>query len=424
MAALNTIKISALEKLPNIAGNEIIPVSRANTPGSDGQITYSTFGMTFSSAVAYTKDKGWGPVTDEQSTYLVTLGSYIDQKADWNETDANAYSYIKNKPVFGNVYTYNVTETIDQSNNIPTSQAVYDHISQGYVPLNSDQKIDNQYLPDSIGVQADWSETDANTYSYIKNKPALGTASEYDVIESIDQSDNIPTSQAVYTYVGENYVPNSIITDSLTTYNTNNIPTETAVCSYVGQNYVPSFALNGLVLPVRTVSTYKTDYFINGAYLTTYNLTTHDVFVNVYLGNHHNVSSDPYTSDNKFYNDKIKITLPYDAVIGQTLIINRLNWYTPGTTTNTSNRVIIATESKNNGTQSIIVSSEDRAVSYYYVETTNPIMLTYIGGKNNAWRLCKLINGDSSYANTSGTDTSTTTTVTETTDSSKKPIFK
>ncbi len=50
-----------------------------------------------------------------------------------------------------------------------------------------------------VNPQSDWEQTDPAELSYIQNKPILGTASAHDIAESLDESEDLPTSAQVYT---------------------------------------------------------------------------------------------------------------------------------------------------------------------------------------------------------------------------------
>lgn len=52
-----------------------------------------------------------------------------------------------------------------------------------------------------LQIQADWSETVTTNRSYIRNKPVLGDAASTNVTTAVDTSSNLPTSNAVKTYV-------------------------------------------------------------------------------------------------------------------------------------------------------------------------------------------------------------------------------
>lgn len=52
-----------------------------------------------------------------------------------------------------------------------------------------------------LQIQADWNETVTTNKSYIQNKPVLGDAASTNVTTAVDTSSNLPTSNAVKTYV-------------------------------------------------------------------------------------------------------------------------------------------------------------------------------------------------------------------------------
>ena len=80
-------------------------------------------------------------------------------QADWNETNVNAPSYIKNKP---NVYVKPTTgiPSTDLSSSVQTS------LGKADTALQSQE-------------QADWSETDNTEPSFIKNKPTIPDVSNF-----------------------------------------------------------------------------------------------------------------------------------------------------------------------------------------------------------------------------------------------------
>lgn len=108
-------------------------------------ITYLQIGET--TGTAFDGLKGKKLADDVKNAYTLN-----NLQANWNETDNQAYSYIQNKPAFGNVYTYNVggmeifnKPQAEQQSYVLTASAISAYMSQ----LDA-KKQDNLVIVDSV----------------------------------------------------------------------------------------------------------------------------------------------------------------------------------------------------------------------------------------------------------------------------------
>lgn len=99
----------------------------------------------------------------------------------------------------GSAYTV-ISDTITLGETSTTAyrgdrgKIAYDHSKSGHAPSNA-----------QANVQSDWNATSGD--AYIKNKPSIGAAAAKGVVTSVDTSANLPTANAVKTFVeGKGYL--------------------------------------------------------------------------------------------------------------------------------------------------------------------------------------------------------------------------
>ena len=136
-------------------------------------------------------------VPDEQGRVTVDLTNAGKVQSDWEETNPNEASYIKNKPTIPPAPVQsNWAEDDDSSlafiQNKPENlvqDADYVHTDNNFTDNDKD-KLDGIEAGAEKNVQADWNQSDSSADDYIKNKPSIPAAQ---VQSDWDQSD----SQAV-----------------------------------------------------------------------------------------------------------------------------------------------------------------------------------------------------------------------------------
>lgn len=136
-------------------------------------------------------------VPDEQGRVTVDLTNAGKVQSDWEETNPNEASYIKNKPTIPPAPVQsNWAEDDDSSlafiQNKPENlvqDADYVHTDNNFTDTDKD-KLDGIEAGAEKNVQADWDQSNSSADDYIKNKPSIPAAQ---VQSDWDQSD----SQAV-----------------------------------------------------------------------------------------------------------------------------------------------------------------------------------------------------------------------------------
>lgn len=99
---------------------------------------------------------------------------YSTQTPDWNETDSNARSYIKNKPNMANYVTQQELATaVVQSDWEQSDNTRPDYIKNKPDMSNYVTQEELVTAVSGLGVQSNWTEQDSDSPAYIQNKPDL-----------------------------------------------------------------------------------------------------------------------------------------------------------------------------------------------------------------------------------------------------------
>ena len=88
-----------------------------------------------------------------EGNVISATGTFLQQQADWAQSDSSAVDYIKNKPV-------NLVQ-----------DANYVHTDNNFTTAEKN-KLSGIAAGAEVNVQADWNETDTSSDAYIANKPA------------------------------------------------------------------------------------------------------------------------------------------------------------------------------------------------------------------------------------------------------------
>ena len=153
--------------------------------------------------------------TDADKAKLSSIESGAEEnvQADWNQTDATADDFIKNKPHIpsGVVVdqTYSPTSTNAQAG-VAVAEAISDKVDKvnGKGLSTNDftdadkTKLDNIESGAEANVQSDWNQNDSTADDFIKNKPTIPAAqvnSDWDAVSGVAQILNKPTLSTVAT---------------------------------------------------------------------------------------------------------------------------------------------------------------------------------------------------------------------------------
>lgn len=130
-------------------------------------------------------------VPDEQGRVTVDLTNAGKVQSDWEETNPNEASYIKNKPTIPPAPVQSDWAEDDDSSlafiqNKPENlvqDADYVHTDNNFTD-NDKNKLDGIEAGAEQNVQADWNQTNSSADDYIKNKPAIPQQVQSDWTES------------------------------------------------------------------------------------------------------------------------------------------------------------------------------------------------------------------------------------------------
>lgn len=176
-----------------------------NKPSIPDPQVQSDWNQTNSAAVDYIKNKPANLVQD--ADYVHTDNNFTDNdkdkldgieagaeknvQADWNQPNASADDYIKNKPTIPQPVQSDWAETdsadpsyIQNKPNLATVAT-----SGSYNDLSDKPDIPSQQ------VQSDWTEADAADPAYIKNKPNLSTVATSGSYNDLSNKPTIPAAQ-------------------------------------------------------------------------------------------------------------------------------------------------------------------------------------------------------------------------------------
>ena len=99
---------------------------------------------------------GGTSVVNAQGVAEITMPTFTQQQADWNEADNTQVDFIKNKP-------QNLVQ-----------DASYVHTDNNFTTTLKD-KLDGIASGAEVNVQADWNESNSASDAYIQNKPTINT---------------------------------------------------------------------------------------------------------------------------------------------------------------------------------------------------------------------------------------------------------
>ena len=110
-------------------------------------------------------------------------GSGTQVQSDWAETDTESVSYIKNKP------TISDAEIVIKQNNVTKGSFTLNQ--NGSATIN----LEGGGGGGSTQVQSDWTETNTESVSYIKNKPTLSIVATSGNYDDLLNKPTIPDAQ-------------------------------------------------------------------------------------------------------------------------------------------------------------------------------------------------------------------------------------
>lgn len=130
-------------------------------------------------------------VPDEQGRVTVDLTNAGKVQSDWEETNANEASYIKNKPTIPPAPVQSDWAEADNSSlafikNKPENLVQdpnYVHTDNNFTD-NDKGKLDGIEAGAEKNVQADWNQSDSSADDYIKNKPTISQQVQSDWAQS------------------------------------------------------------------------------------------------------------------------------------------------------------------------------------------------------------------------------------------------
>ena len=162
-------------------------------------------------------------VPDEQGRVTVDLTNAGKVQSDWEETNPNEASYIKNKPTIPPAPVQSDWAEDDDSSlafiqNKPENlvqDADYVHTDNNFTDNDKD-KLDGIEAGAEKNVQADWNQSDSSADDYIKNKPSIPAAqvqSDWSQSDSqaVDYIKNKPANlvqDANYVHTDNNFTDN------------------------------------------------------------------------------------------------------------------------------------------------------------------------------------------------------------------------
>ena len=111
----------------------------------------------------------------------IAAGAEVNVQADWNESDTDADSFIKNKPTLGSLAAKSEVAETDLASALATkingkvdAEAGKGLSTEDYTTAEK-TKLSGIAAGAEVNVQADWSETDNTSDAFIANKPTLGS---------------------------------------------------------------------------------------------------------------------------------------------------------------------------------------------------------------------------------------------------------
>ena len=130
-------------------------------------------------------------------------GGGTQVQSDWAETDDQSVSYIKNKPELSVVATSGSYDDLTNKPTIPTLTSELTNDSNfltesNLKTINGESIVGEGNLEIQGGgtqVQSDWTETDDQSVSYIKNKPTLSIVATSGNYDDLTNKPTIPDAQ-------------------------------------------------------------------------------------------------------------------------------------------------------------------------------------------------------------------------------------
>ena len=130
-------------------------------------------------------------------------GGGTQVQSDWAETDDQSVSYIKNKPELSVVATSGSYDDLTNKPTIPTLTSELTNDSNfltesNLKTINGESIVGEGNLEIQGGgtqVQSDWTETDDQSVSYIKNKPTLSIVATSGNYDDLTNKPTIPGAQ-------------------------------------------------------------------------------------------------------------------------------------------------------------------------------------------------------------------------------------
>ena len=138
----------------------------------------------------------WAEDDPASDSYIQNKPTFLQTQADWAQTDSSAASYIQNKP---DLSQYATQQDLSGKQDVLTAG---DNIT-----------ITNNVISATAAPQqqANWTENDNTSVSYIQNKPNLATVAttgQYSDLLNVPDLTQYKTKQAV---VGESFAANAVI---------------------------------------------------------------------------------------------------------------------------------------------------------------------------------------------------------------------
>ena len=169
-------------------------------------------------------------------------GSGTQVQSDWAETDTTSMSYIKNKPELSSVATSGNYDDLLNKPTIPTLTSELTNDSNfltesNLKTINGESIVgEGNLVIQGTGtqVQSDWTETDNQSVSYIKNKPTLSIVATSGSYDDLLNKPTIPDAQVNSDWNAESGISQilnkpQMTTQTLTFVDENNVETNVIV---------------------------------------------------------------------------------------------------------------------------------------------------------------------------------------------------
>lgn len=201
------------------------------------------------------KQTGYSLISNANITKLngIENGAEVNVQANWNETDTNSDSYIRNKPAIPDLTNYYTKTEVDtELNDKVDKQAGYSLISDSNIT-----KLNGIAAGAEVNVQANWNETNVAADSYIRNKPTIPDLTNYynktettaqiqGAIADLDVSQTASTGHYIDYIAQENglIVPHSRLSSTVPTTSDTTLITSGGVKSALNNYYTKTEADN------------------------------------------------------------------------------------------------------------------------------------------------------------------------------------